>query len=339
MKKKVLAMILALTMVGGALSGCGKTVTKNSTEKKATETAKEDSKDSTEKADSTEADATETTSKYGVKSEAGQYVDTVGEDTLKKAGWVKLSSNGLSFYAPKECNTYAKDNSNSSLCIVGLNEDLYDKGDENTVIYGATDLYAVCKIDASGTFKSDKDKAKDEKSDSTETEDNRVAIKNGVFTKGETEDLIKTVLNDNEVKTKVFLDNDEMIIYQLDGCSAYLGFIYGTTDLIEIIFDPAAYKDIYEIKAQIGKVPATQSTESKDNKESTESKEASTPKLTTIKGKTGYLSEQYLEQYKSANAKGKVGKVAYKAGYFIDGEKEAALIKTIARVSKEESNK
>lgn len=338
MKKKVLAMLLALTMVSGVVSGCGKTDTNNSTEKKATETAKEDS---TEKADSTEADATETTSKYGVKSDAGQYVDsdTVGEDTLKKAGWVKLSSNGLSFYAPKECNTYAKDNSNSSLCIVGLNEDLYDKGDENTVIYGATDLYAVCKIDASGTFKSNKEKAKDEKS--TETEDNRVAIKNGVFTKGETEDLIKTVLNDNEVKTKVFLDNDEMIIYQLDGCSAYLGFIYGTTDLIEIIFDPAAYKDIYEIKAQIGKVPATdtENKESTENTESTENKEATTPKLATIKGKTGYLSEQYLEQYKSANEKGKVGKVAYKAGYFIDGEKEAALIKTIARVSKEEANK
>lgn len=335
MKKKVLAMLLALTMVGGLVSGCGKTSNKKASTE-TTETAK--ATDSTESA-STETDSTE--SKYGSKSDAGKYVDsdTVGEDTLKKAGWVKLSSNGLSFYAPKECNTYANDSGNSSICIVGLNEDLYDKGDENTVIYGATDLYAVCKIDASGTFKSDKDTdSKDstsEKADSTETEDSRVAIKNGVFTKGETEDLIKTVLNDDSVKTKVFLDNDEMIIYQLDGCSAYLGFIYGTTDLIEIIFDPAAYKDIYEIKAQIGEA----STDSTDSTESTESTESSSQKLTTVKGKTGYLSEQYLDQYKSANAKGKVGKVAYKAGYFMDGEKEAALVKTLSRISKESSNK
>ena len=126
-------------------------------------------------------------------------------------------------------------------------------------------------------------------------------------------------------------DNDEMIMYQLDDSAAYLGFIYGTTNIVEIIFDPASYEDIYEIKPQYGKKATS---DSKDSTESTESK----LELEDIEGRTGYLSGKYLDAYKSAVTDGEIGKLAYKKGYFMNDELEAALIMTIERTSKESSN-
>lgn len=327
MKKKLLATLLAAAMVAGLVGGCG-TEKKDakSTEVGGTEVVS-DNTESTETTESTEEH------KYGNASKAYSYKDKVSAKTLTDKGWVKCEANGLSFYAPKECNTYTNTSGTNSICIVGLNEDLYNDVGENTAVYGATDLYAVCVIDASSTFKSDKDSNK-ESVDSTETteSDNRTVIKNGVFTKGETEKLIPTVLSDEDTSYKVMFDNDEMIMYQLDDSAAYLGFIYGTTNLVEIIFDPAAYEDIYEIKPQYGKQTTSDSTES------TESTESSI-ELKDIKDRTGYLSGKYLDAYKAAVTEGEIGKLAYKKGYFMDDKLEAALIMTIERTSKETANK
>lgn len=327
MKKKLLATLLAATMVAGLVVGCG-TGKKDANSAKSANSTETGTEVVSEKSDSTETTETEEEHKYGTKSKAYSYKDKVSAKTLTDKGWVKCEANGLSFYAPKECNTYSTTNGTNSLCIVGLNEDLYNDVEENTAVYGATDLYAVCVIDASSTFKSDKD-SKDS-TESTEA-DNRVVIKNGVFTKGETEKLIPTVLSDEETSYKVMFDNDEMIMYQLDDSAAYLGFIYGTTNIVEIIFDPASYEDIYEIKPQYGKQATSDSTEST---ESTESK----LELKDIKGRTGYLSGKYLDAYKSAVTEGEIGKLAYKKGYFMNDELEAALIMTIERTSKESSN-
>lgn len=324
MKKKVLSALLVTTMLLGLVSGCGANKTDS------TETVSNaDSTEVAETVDDTESTEATEEHKYGNPSKAYDYKDKVSAKTLTDKGWVQCTSNGISFYAPKECNTFTNESGTNSICIVGLNEDLYNDIDENTAVYGATDLYAVCVIDASSNFKSDKEAEKDS-TESTE-EDTRVVIKNGVFTKGETEKLIPTVLSDEETSYKVMLDNDDIIVYQLDDSSAYLGFEYGTTNLIEIIFDPAAYADIYEITPQYGKQAVTDSTES------TESTESMT--LEDIKDRTGYLSGNYLDNYKEAIKDGKVGKVAYKAGYFMDDQLEAALIMTLEKVNTESVNK
>ena len=331
MKKKLLATLLAATMVAGLVVGCG--TGKDAKSAKSTENGTEVV---SENSDSTEATEIKEEHKYGTKSKAYSYKDKVSAKTLTDKGWVRCEANGLSFYAPKECNTYSTTNGTNSLCIVGLNEDLYNDVEENTAVYGATDLYAVCVIDASSTFKSDKDLDKSVDSTESTEADNRVVIKNGVFTKGETEKLIPTVLSDEETSYKVMFDNDEMIMYQLDDSAAYLGFIYGTTNIVEIIFDPASYEDIYEIKPQYGKKSTSDSKDStaKDSTESTESK----LELEDIEGRTGYLSGKYLDAYKSAVTEGEIGKLAYKKGYFMNDELEAALIMTIERTSKESSN-
>lgn len=327
MKKKILVTLLTATMVAG-LVGCGKGSTDGTESLKGSTSGTEvESVDTTEEVDSTDSE----TSKYGSPSEAYSYKDKVSDKTLTDKGWVQCEANGLSFYAPKECNTYTNTSGTNSICIVGLNEDFYNDVDETTATYGATDLYALCVIDASSTFKSD---SESESTESTEEDDTRVVIKDGVFTKGETEKLIPTVLSDEDTSYKVMFDNDEMIMYQLDDSSAYLGFIYGTTNLVEIIFDPAAYEDIYEIKAQYGKQSVSDSTESTE--ESTE--ESSGLTLEDIEGRTGYLSGNYLDAYKEAVPKGEIGKLAFKKGYFMNDETEAALIMTIARTSKAVEN-
>lgn len=344
MKRKIVGIMLTVAMLSG-LVGCGDNKGEKkdvkSTEVVSTETSETNL--GTETEDSTE----EETSNYGKDSKALDYKDKVTEKTLTDKGWTQLSSNGISFYAPSECNTYTKTNGNSSLCIVGLNEDLYNDVDEKTTaVYGATDFYAICVIDASESFKSDKEEDKDKK-DTTETEeDTRTVIKNGVFTKGETEDLVSVVLNDKDVKTNVMVDTDDLVIYQLDNSSAYLGFMYGTTNIVEVIFDPAAYDDIYKITPSKGTISSeddenTENTEATENKEDSSDKtdtEDKEQKLTEIKGRDGYLSAQYLEAYKSELPDSKVGDIVYKAGHFLDDETEAALIVTMTKASKEVKN-
>lgn len=344
MKKKILATMLVLSMVGGCLVGCGdKGNTVDGTEVEDVVTSTEEYDISNEEVEGTETtentDTTDTTEnkeegQFGRASKAYDFKDKVSAETLTKEGWTQITSNGMTFYAPKECNTYTSDNGNSSISIVGLNEDLYNDMAEDVTLYGATDFYAICKIDASATFKNADEEDTKGKEDSTEEEeeDYRTPIKNGVFNKGETEELLPVVLNADGIETKVMLDNDDFILYQLDNSSAYLGFMYGTTDIIEIIFDPAAYGDIYSIEAEKGiKEETEESEETKDTEEGTEATEEPSMKIEKIKDRDGYLSEKYLDVYKESNPQGKVGEVVYKSGYFLDDEKEAALIMTMTK--------
>lgn len=298
-------MLVLLGCLSFSLMGCGGTKDKDKVDNTEVVESTEVIFNDLGETETTEVDTNTTEEmQYGTTSNASKYIDKVSEETLTKEDWVRLESNGISFYAPKECNTFKDESDGSSICIVGLNEQLYEeqaKKAENAKdteqdevdtasTYGATDLYAMCVIDASSSFTT-KGEAQ---ADSTELEEETVTkeLTGGVFTKGETDDLVPFILNDDSVTTTTFVDNDDLVIYQLNNQSAYLGFIYGTTNLIEIIFDNAAFSDIYEIE-------------------------------------NGYIGANYVDSYKEQV--GEVGKVAYKAGYFLDEQKEAALVTTITK--------